>query len=96
MKAPLAEYLTAYAGCGFMLAMVFGGTFGLPDYFGSLFLIASMACIYLYWRLRQHRVGSDVEAASPYAATFNRWIVPLIVFVAACAVASLFFELFKR
>ena len=50
MKPSFAEYILAYAASGFMLAMVFHGSLGLPTYFGSLFLIASMVRFFLFWR----------------------------------------------
>ena len=96
MKPSFAEYILAYAASGFMLAMAFHGWLGLPSYFGSLFLIASMVCFFLFWRSWYRRAQTHPAELPPYTDTLNRWMVPLIAVAVVCAVVALFFEIFER
>jgi hypothetical protein len=96
VKRSIAEYILAYAASGFLLAMVFHHTLGLPNYSGSLFLMASMACFFVFLRLWQRRARTHPVATEPDIDALSRWIVPLIAIAGLCAAASLLFEIFKR
>jgi hypothetical protein len=85
-----------YATSGFMLATVFHGSIGLPDYFASLFLIATIVCFWFYWRLRYRRAQIHPAGDTPCIGTLNRWVIPVVGFVIIGAVVAFLLEIFHR
>jgi peptidoglycan biosynthesis protein MviN/MurJ (putative lipid II flippase) len=96
MKPSPVEYILMYVGSGFILATVFHGSLGLPNYFASLFLIAAMVCFLFHWRFRYRRAQIHPAGDTPYIGTLNRWVIPVVVLVIAGAVVAFFFEIFQR
>ena len=79
-----------------MLAILFHGSVGLPNYFVSLFLIAAMVCFLFYWRLRYRRAQLRPAGDTPYIGTLNRWVIPAVVLVIVLAVVGFFLLIFQR
>jgi hypothetical protein len=79
-----------------MLAMVFHGTLGLPNYFGSLFLIGSMVCLFLFLRTREHRIEAETGAPWPQATAVHRWLLPLMAIAVLCALVALLLDVLKQ
>jgi len=96
MRPSLAEYILTYAACALMLAMVFHGSFGLPNYLGDVFLMASMVCFFFFWRAFYRRAQAHPGTLPPYSDTLNRWIVPVIAIAFIGGLAALILEMFHE
>jgi hypothetical protein len=79
-----------------MIAMVFHGSFGLPNYFGDVFLMALMMFFFFFWRAFYRRAKVHPGMLPPYSDTLNRWIVPVIVIAFIGGLAALILEIFRR
>ena len=96
VKSSLAEVVLAYSTCGFVLAMVFHRSLGLPDYSDSLLIVASIICLFLFLRLHARRIEAETGVPWQHADSVNRWIMPLMAIGVLCAVVALLFEIFHR
>jgi hypothetical protein len=96
MKPSFVEYVLAYAASALMLAMVFHGSFGLPNYLGDFFLMASMVCFFFFWRALYRRAQAYPGTLPPYSDTLNRWIVPVIVIAFMGGLAAFILEILHQ
>lgn len=96
MKPSLGEYILMYACSGLILAVVFHGAVGLPDYSASLFLIGAMVCFWFYWRLRYRRAQVHPAGDTPCIGALNRWAIPVIGFVVIGSIVAFFLQIFHR